>query len=106
MGPGSPHWKGGRRIDKSGDVQIDLPTHPRARHSGYVYEHILVAEKKYGEEIASDWHVHHLNGIKADNRSENLVKARPKDHYRHTVVQLLHERILELERQLSEAGQE
>lgn len=67
------YWKGGRTKHNKGYVFIRVPEHPRAKHNnGYVFEHILVMEKKMGRYLTEGENVHHLNGVKDDNREENL----------------------------------
>lgn len=52
---------------------IRFPEHPRAKsNNGYVFEHILVMEDQLGRYLEPEENVHHLNGIKDDNRPENL----------------------------------
>ncbi|HEY8741295.1 MAG TPA: HNH endonuclease [Candidatus Dormibacteraeota bacterium] len=49
------------------------PGHPRApSNGGYVFEHTLVMEEMIGRFLLPDETVHHRNGVKADNRAENL----------------------------------
>lgn len=48
------------------------PDHHRADKYGYVPEHIVVAEEKYGIAITRDFTIHHKNADRSDNRPENL----------------------------------
>lgn len=72
-GPDNNNWKGGRWRKKAGYVMIKVPNHPRSpANSGYVFEHILVMEDNIGRNLLPGENVHHLNGIRDDNRIENL----------------------------------
>ena len=66
------NWKGGRIITSSGYVNILLPDHPNANHSGYVPEHMAVMSAHLGRGLKKGETVHHRNGEKQDNRLENL----------------------------------
>lgn len=66
------NWKGGRTRHHAGYLMIKMPDHPRARTVGYVFEHILVMEDLLGRYLLPDESVHHRNGVKDDNRPENL----------------------------------
>ncbi len=81
-GKNNPAWKGGRYIDSDGYVMVYMPEHHRARQSGHVCEHILVAEQTVGHPVTSEYHVHHINGVKGDNRPENLEVLLAADHHR------------------------
>jgi hypothetical protein len=69
----NPAWRGGRTRNKAGYVMVLMQGHPRARSaSGYVFEHILVMEETLGRHLLPGETVHHRNGVKTDNRPENL----------------------------------
>ena len=71
-GENHPMWKGGRSKVTGGYIKIKQPNHPDVTCGGYVLEHRLVMEKKLGRRLQSIEEVHHRNGIKDDNRPENL----------------------------------
>lgn len=45
-----------------------------------MYVHRLLAIAKYGPDIVKDKHVHHKNGIRWDNRPENIGLLDPSEH--------------------------
>jgi hypothetical protein len=88
----------GRSIASNGYVLIRVGKgHHLADVRGYAYEHRLVAEQKIGRRLRKGEIPHHINGIKTDNRPENIevVESRFAHHVRHrknpTRRQLPHE---------------
>lgn len=72
-GKDHPRWKGGRYISSQGYMMILMPKHPFPDHpNGYVKRCRLIMEKKLGRYLKRKEEVHHLNGNKLDDRSENL----------------------------------
>lgn len=65
-------WRGGIRKDH-GYILRHVPNHPHANRQGYVYEHRLVMESYLGRYLKIEERPHHINGIKSDNRIENLL---------------------------------
>lgn len=64
------NWKGGKTRTKKGYIQVLVPEHPRGTR--YVFEHILVMEEYLGRYLLPGETVHHRNGVRDDNRIENL----------------------------------
>ena len=58
---------------RNGYEMIYNPTHHRADTTGCVYEHVVIAEEKLGRELKTEECVHHLNEVRNDNRTENLI---------------------------------
>jgi hypothetical protein len=76
----STHYMRGRRpinykggyIDKQGYRRIFKPKHRLADSKGYIHEHRYLFEQYYNCCLLKWSHIHHINGIKTDNRIENL----------------------------------
>jgi hypothetical protein len=62
----------GRTIDARGYVRLYRPDHPNRQASGWVFEHVFVMSDSLGRALLPDERVHHRNGVRDDNRPENL----------------------------------
>jgi len=87
-GERSSQWKGGRFISKgyvyvlarllSPEVQAVVT--PMVPKNGYIMEHRAIAATMAGRVLTTDDVVHHVNGVKTDNRPENLIVTPRADH--------------------------
>jgi len=89
-------WKGGRYINPAGYVLVQvsalsqtdqelvrsMQVQGHGKRTARVSEHRLVMAKTLGRPLKSNEAVHHLNGIKDDNRPENLATCGRLEHNR------------------------
>lgn len=75
----APNWKGGQ-TENDGYIFIMMPEHPRADPYGYVKRARLVLEQKLGRPLLPRMEIHHINGIRNDDRPENLEELTHADH--------------------------
>jgi DNA-directed RNA polymerase subunit RPC12/RpoP len=71
-GAANNNWRGGRSRHKHGYPLIWAPEHPKTGNGSYVFEHVLVMEEMLGRYLLPGENVHHRNGVRDDNRPENL----------------------------------
>ena len=71
-GPCHHNWKGGRQMGSGGYIYVRATEHPNANADGYIAEHRVVMEQAIGRPLKRSETVHHKNGIRDDNRIENL----------------------------------
>ena len=69
------------KILRNGYREVYLPSHPNAHKDGYALEHV-VAYGVYHDCVVDTekYAIHHINGIKTDNRAENLVMMTKSEH--------------------------
>lgn len=82
---GSNHssWKGGRYIDAHGYVMVHCHNpEAKSKWEHYKKEHVLVMENVVGRQLTKQEVVHHIDGNKQNNRSENLALLDCHQHHR------------------------
>jgi len=81
---GSKYLKGPSNTDhKTGFISIDRYDYVRGgSNTDYVPIHRLVAVAKFGVDAVASSVVHHKNGVRFDNRPENLEIYSNKEHSR------------------------
>jgi hypothetical protein len=92
-GTNNHNWNGGKTVLGKGYVYIRCMGHPRANSKGYIPESWATVEKAIGRELHLGAIIHHVNGIKNDNRPGNLVVCPNEKYHRmlHVRAQALKE---------------
>ena len=89
------NWNGGKFINEFGYVALnirylseeDKKLIGSTRISRFFPEHRLIMAKKLGRQLSETELVHHINGIKTDNRIENLSLIDPITHRAITTME-------------------
>lgn len=82
MGELNGQYKNGKTKNIQGYILILSHNHPFKNSNNRVLEHRLVMEKYIGRYLTPKEVVHHINGIRGDNRIENLMLCKnTKEHF-------------------------
>lgn len=99
-------WKGGKH-KSNGYIFIrifpDDPFYPMVASTwSYLPEHRYIMAKYLNRCLNSNEIIHHLNGVRDDNRIPNLGIVTRSNHSHHTLQKLLQKRIRELEAEVAQ----
>lgn len=78
-------------------ISEDDPLFVMTNSNGLVREHRLVVARRLGRPLRTNEVVHHINGIKHDNRDTNLRLLLEKEHNSHLVLKETQVQICQLE---------
>jgi hypothetical protein len=94
----NPNWRGGKTVI-SNRPSLYIPEHPRSTKDGYVYEHIVIAERAIGRylKFIRNGHkdnevVHHIDGDFKNNSNKNLLILNSW-HHKSLHMKLRHRKI-------------
>jgi endogenous inhibitor of DNA gyrase (YacG/DUF329 family) len=87
------NYKGGHLNKQSGYRVISV-------NNVQILEHRYIMEQHIGRKLKRSEIVHHINGIRSDNRISNLTITNLHEHETHTFVPLLQKRIRFLEKKV------
>lgn len=72
VGPASANWKGGKHYHPGGYVIVTNQDYPGRKRNSRAFEHRVVMTRHLGRPLHKGESVHHKNGVRDDNRIENL----------------------------------
>jgi len=111
----NPNWQGGKYNCHGYNcipIYPEDPFYNMSNGKGSILEHRLIMAQHLGRRLLKIEHVHHKNGVRNDNRIENLELISPKNHaiYKsmcshcelRTEIRLLKWQVKELTQQLQE----
>jgi hypothetical protein len=104
-GAANPNWQNGY-TEANGYIYRRVRLGSGGAGQAYRAEHHIVWEEAHGQSLPGGWVVHHLNGIKDDNRPENLAAMSRHEHHKHPreALRPYEERIRLLEEQVRKLG--
>jgi len=86
-GDKSPQWKGGRIKNVDGYWLLSMRGHANANRRGYVFEHVYIMSNYLDRPLEKHELVHHKNGVKDDNRLDNLSLMLDTAHCRGQTIE-------------------
>ena len=76
-----PRWKGGRSKSRAGYILLASAEYPGAVYPNMTLEHVVIMARHLGRSLEKGETGHHKNGVRDDNRIENLelwVNSHPR----------------------------
>jgi len=112
-GPEHPRWKDGIKRTRGYTYVLIPKDDPLAvmatrgyKNNAVIAEHRLVVARSLGRPLTKYEVVHHINGVKNDNRLENLQLLNEHEHHSALVLQALQEQLISHEDRLQHLEKE
>ena len=101
-----PWYRGGRTKTKAGYIYLKVKPddffYSMTDRNGYIAEHRLIMAKHLGRCLKTGEIIHHINGIKDDNRPVNLLAMPRGGHSPTILLKEVQKRLREVETQLAQ----